>query len=40
VPLALTEIADAGRLRPDDLVLLSGFGAGMSWGSTVIRWGS
>ncbi|MGA8369806.1 MAG: beta-ketoacyl-ACP synthase III [Acidimicrobiales bacterium] len=40
VPLALTEIADAGRLQPDDLVLLSGFGAGMSWGSTVIRWGS
>ncbi len=40
VPLALTEIAEAGRLQPDDLVLLSGFGAGMSWGSTVIRWGS
>ncbi len=39
IPLALTEVVDAGRLHDGDLVLLSGFGAGMSWGSTVIRWG-
>lgn len=39
VPLALTDVADSGRLRQGDLVLLSGFGAGMSWASTVIRWG-
>jgi len=39
IPLALTDVADAGRLHDGDLVLLSGFGAGMSWGSTVIRWG-
>jgi 3-oxoacyl-[acyl-carrier-protein] synthase-3 len=39
VPIALAEAADEGRLRDGDLVLLSGFGAGMSWASAVIRWG-
>lgn len=38
IPLALAEAADAGRLRPGDLVLLSGFGAGMTWASAVVRW--
>ncbi|QYG92059.1 ketoacyl-ACP synthase III [Iamia sp. SCSIO 61187] len=40
VPLALAEAADDGRLRPGDLVLLSAVGAGMTWGSMVIRWGA
>lgn len=39
IPLALAEAADAGRLRDGDLVLLSGFGAGMTWASALIRWG-
>jgi 3-oxoacyl-[acyl-carrier-protein] synthase-3 len=39
IPLALAEAADAGRLEPGDLVLLSGFGAGMSWASALLRWG-
>jgi 3-oxoacyl-[acyl-carrier-protein] synthase-3 len=39
IPLALTEAAEAGRLHDGDLLLLSGFGAGMSWGSAVLRWG-
>ncbi|HEX7276489.1 MAG TPA: 3-oxoacyl-[acyl-carrier-protein] synthase III C-terminal domain-containing protein, partial [Acidimicrobiales bacterium] len=39
VPIALAEAADEGRLRDGDLVLMSGFGAGMSWASAVIRWG-
>ena len=40
IPLALCEAADAGRLHDGDLVLLSGFGAGMTWASAVIRWGT
>ena len=36
IPLAL---ADAG-LEPGEQVLLTAFGAGMSWGSTVLRWPS
>jgi 3-oxoacyl-[acyl-carrier-protein] synthase-3 len=39
VPIALAEAADEGRLRDGDVVLLSGFGAGMSWASAVLRWG-
>jgi len=38
VPIALAEAADAGRVRDGDIVLLSGFGAGMEWGSAVLRW--
>ncbi len=39
IPLALAEAADDGRLQDGDLLLLSGFGAGMTWSSTVLRWG-
>ena len=39
IPLALAEAADEGRLQEGDLVLLSGFGAGMTWASVIIRWG-
>jgi 3-oxoacyl-[acyl-carrier-protein] synthase-3 len=38
VPIALAEAAEAGRLHPGDLVLLTGFGAGMSWASALVRW--
>jgi 3-oxoacyl-[acyl-carrier-protein] synthase-3 len=39
IPMALTEAVEAGRIGEGDLVLLSGFGAGMTWASAVIRWG-
>ncbi|HEU5302151.1 MAG TPA: beta-ketoacyl-ACP synthase III [Acidimicrobiia bacterium] len=39
IPLALSEAAESGRIGDGDLVLLSGFGAGMTWGSAVLRWG-
>jgi 3-oxoacyl-[acyl-carrier-protein] synthase-3 len=39
IPLALFEAVDDGRVRPGDLVLLSGFGAGMTWASALVRWG-
>jgi 3-oxoacyl-[acyl-carrier-protein] synthase-3 len=38
IPLALIDGVRAGRLRDGDLVLLSGFGAGMTWASAVVRW--
>jgi 3-oxoacyl-[acyl-carrier-protein] synthase III len=40
IPLALAEAADAGQLQPGQLVLMSGFGAGMAWASALIRWGA
>jgi 3-oxoacyl-[acyl-carrier-protein] synthase-3 len=39
IPLALFEAVDDGRVQPGDLVLLSGFGAGMTWASALLRWG-
>ncbi len=39
IPLALCRAADEHRLHDGDLVLLSGFGAGMTWASAIIRWG-
>jgi 3-oxoacyl-[acyl-carrier-protein] synthase-3 len=38
VPLALDEARAEGRVEPGQLAVLSGFGAGLSWGTTVIRW--
>jgi len=40
IPLALFEAVDEGRVRDGDLVLCSGFGAGMTWASALIRWGA
>jgi 3-oxoacyl-[acyl-carrier-protein] synthase-3 len=38
VPIALDEAARSGRLKKDDLVVLSAFGGGLTWGSSLIRW--
>ena len=39
IPLALVDAVEQGRLHDGDLVLLAGFGAGMTWASAVWRWG-
>jgi len=39
IPLALCEAAATGRLADGDLVLLAGFGAGMTWATVLLRWG-
>ena len=38
VPLALDEAIDVGRLHRGDRVLISGFGAGLAWGTGILRW--
>ena len=38
IPLALADAAADGRLQPGRLVLMTGMGAGLTWGSTLIRW--
>lgn len=40
IPIALAEAAENGRLRPGDLVLMVGFGAGLTWAAGLVRWGS
>jgi 3-oxoacyl-[acyl-carrier-protein] synthase-3 len=38
IPLALEQAQREGRIGPGSVVLLVAFGAGFTWGSTVIRW--
>jgi 3-oxoacyl-[acyl-carrier-protein] synthase-3 len=39
IPLALADSLEAGRVKDGDLVLLVGFGAGMTAASAILRWG-
>jgi 3-oxoacyl-[acyl-carrier-protein] synthase-3 len=38
IPLALADAQEDGRLRPGSLVLMTGMGAGLTWGSALMRW--
>ena len=38
IPLALAEAQADGRLRAGSLVLMTGMGAGLTWGSALMRW--
>ena len=38
IPLALVDALEQGRVNDGDLILLTGFGAGMTWASAVLRW--
>jgi 3-oxoacyl-[acyl-carrier-protein] synthase-3 len=38
IPLALADAATDGRLEPGELVLMTGMGAGLTWGSALIEW--
>ena len=38
IPLALADAVEDGRLKPGELVLMTGMGAGLTWGSALIEW--
>ncbi|MCC7359414.1 MAG: ketoacyl-ACP synthase III [Anaerolineales bacterium] len=38
IPMALCEAVQAGRVRPNDHLVLIGFGGGLTWAATVIQW--
>ena len=38
IPLALSEAVQDGRIEAGDLVLMTGMGAGLTWGSALIEW--
>jgi len=38
IPLALAQAVEEGRLKPGMLIMLVTFGAGFTWGATVLRW--
>jgi 3-oxoacyl-[acyl-carrier-protein] synthase-3 len=38
IPIALCEAVEQGLVRRDDVIVCAGFGAGLTWAATVIRW--
>jgi 3-oxoacyl-[acyl-carrier-protein] synthase-3 len=38
IPLALDEAIEQGRVGPGSRILLSGFGAGLAWGTMLLQW--
>jgi 3-oxoacyl-[acyl-carrier-protein] synthase-3 len=38
IPIALDELNRAGKIAAGDVLLFSAFGAGLTWGATVVRW--
>ncbi|MCC5619873.1 beta-ketoacyl-ACP synthase 3 [Nostoc sp. CHAB 5715] len=39
IPLALDEAVREGKIKPNDIVAASGFGAGLTWGAAIFQWG-
>ena len=39
IPLALEEAVSSGHVKKGDVIVCAGFGAGLSWGAAVLRWG-
>lgn len=39
IPIALDEAVRQGKIRKGDLIATSGFGAGLTWGAALFRWG-
>mmetsp|Transcript_25211 Transcript_25211/g.74074 ORF Transcript_25211/g.74074 Transcript_25211/m.74074 type:complete len:136 (+) Transcript_25211:3-410(+) len=39
IPLALDEAVRTGKVKKGDVIACAGFGAGLSWGSAIFRWG-
>lgn len=38
IPLALKEAVDSGKVGPGSVVVMVGFGAGLTWGAVTLRW--
>ena len=38
IPIALKQLSDAGKLHAGMKVMLMGFGVGLSWGGTILKW--
>ncbi|MBL4952384.1 ketoacyl-ACP synthase III [Neobacillus sp. YIM B02564] len=39
IPVSLIEDLEAGRIKDDDIIVMVGFGGGLTWGAIAIRWG-
>lgn len=39
IPIAIVEELEAGRIKDNDLLVMVGFGGGLTWGAIALRWG-
>ncbi|TRM11910.1 ketoacyl-ACP synthase III [Lentibacillus cibarius] len=39
IPMALSEAVKSGKINDNDLLVLVGFGGGLTWGAIALRWG-
>ena len=39
IPLALEQAVRDGKIKNGDIIATAGFGAGLSWGSAILKWG-
>jgi 3-oxoacyl-[acyl-carrier-protein] synthase-3 len=38
IPVALSEACNNGKVKKGDILLLTGFGAGLTWGASLMKW--
>lgn len=38
IPIALDEAVKSGRIKNNDIIVLVGFGGGLTWGASVMKW--
>jgi 3-oxoacyl-[acyl-carrier-protein] synthase III len=38
IPIALNEANERGDLKVGDIIVIAGFGAGLTWGTVIVRW--
>ncbi|WP_033540919.1 beta-ketoacyl-ACP synthase III [Planococcus sp. CAU13] len=39
IPISLVEDVEEGRIKDDDVIVMVGFGGGLTWGGIAMRWG-
>ncbi|WP_042455270.1 beta-ketoacyl-ACP synthase III [Neobacillus dielmonensis] len=39
IPISIVEELEAGKIKDDDIIVMVGFGGGLTWGAIAIRWG-
>ncbi|AYV71705.1 ketoacyl-ACP synthase III [Bacillus sp. PK3-056] len=39
IPISLVEELEAGKIKDDDVLVMVGFGGGLTWGAIAMRWG-
>ncbi|MEJ9149387.1 beta-ketoacyl-ACP synthase III [Bacillus smithii] len=39
IPISLVEELEAGKIKDDQVIVMVGFGGGLTWGAVLLRWG-